>query len=76
MANVLGTCGLLEKLAGDGSGRLVYVSSSEVYGRRAGSSPYLEGDCLPVDSLDPRSFYPVSKRAAENLCACFAAESE
>lgn len=74
MANVLGTSNLLAKLARDGVGRMVYVSSSEVYGRRASAEPYREGDCFPVESLDPRSCYPVSKRLAENLCASYAAE--
>lgn len=74
MTNVLGTSNLLAKLARDGGGRMVYVSSSEVYGRRASVEPYREGDCFPVDSLDPRSCYPASKRLAENLCASFGAE--
>lgn len=74
MTNVLGTYSLLSKLARDGRGRMVYVSSSEVYGRRASAEPYREGDCFPVESLDSRSCYPVSKRLAENLCASFAAE--
>ena len=74
MTNVLGTSNLLAKLAGEGVGRMVYVSSSEVYGRRASAEPYREGDCFPVDSLDPRSCYPVSKRLAENLCASYGAE--
>lgn len=74
MANALGTFNLLSKLANDGKGRMVYVSSSEVYGRRKSASPYREDDCYPVDNLDPRSCYPISKRLAENLCASFSDE--
>lgn len=74
MANVLGTSNLLAKLACDGEGRMVYVSSSEVYGRRDSAEPYSEDDCFPVPSLDPRSCYPASKRLAENLCAAYGAE--
>ena len=74
MANVLGTSNLLAKLAREGNGRMVYVSSSEVYGHRASAEPYCEDDCFPVSSLDSRSCYPVSKRLAENLCASYASE--
>jgi len=74
MTNVLGTSYLLSKLANDGHGRLIYVSSSEVYGRRSSSDLYSEDDCFPIDSLDPRSCYPLSKRMSENLCAGFASE--
>lgn len=74
MTNVLGTSNLLSKLAREGAGRLVYVSSSEVYGRRVSPEPYCENDCFPVDSLDPRSCYPTSKRMAENLCASYGSE--
>ena len=74
MTNVMGMYNLLSKLASDGGSRMVYVSSSEVYGARQSADPYKEGDCFPVDSLNPRSCYPASKRLAENLCAGFASE--
>lgn len=74
MINVQGTANILNKLAREGLGRMVYVSSSEVYGRRESKVPYQEDDCFPIDSMDPRSCYPISKRLAENLCACYAAE--
>lgn len=71
MATVLGTYNLLNKLASDGGGRMVYVSSSEVYGSRKSADLYRECDSYPVDSLNPRACYPVAKRMAENLCASF-----
>ena len=74
MINVQGTANILKKLARDGVGRMVYVSSSEVYGCRESKVPYKEDDCFPIDALDPRSCYPISKRLAENLCACYATE--
>lgn len=74
MTNVLGTNKLLSKMAKDGEGRFVYISSSEVYGRRSSAERYIESDCYPIDASDPRSCYPVSKRQAENLCACYASE--
>ena len=74
MINVQGTNNILEKMTRDKCGRMVYVSSSEVYGRRESKVRYKEDDCFPIDALDPRSCYPISKRLAENLCACYAAE--
>lgn len=74
MINVKGTDNLLMKIARDGRGRMVYVSSSEVYGRRESNERYKEDDSFPIDSMDPRSCYPISKRLAENLCSCYFAE--
>ncbi len=38
------------------------------------SQPFTENDYGYVDLLNPRSCYPVSKRAAETLCVSYAAE--
>lgn len=54
--------------------RILYVSSSEVYGRKEGNDPYKESEYGFVDLLNPRSSYAVSKRAAETLCAAYASE--
>lgn len=63
--NVLGTLNLLQALSANGfQGRLVYVSSGDVYGR-------VPEEALPVDETripEPRSPYAVSKIAAEQLC--------
>lgn len=76
LTNTIGTNYLLDMLRASNRGRLVYISSSEVYGQRKSADPYVEGDCYPVDSLNPRSCYPASKRMAENLCAAYLAEYE
>ncbi len=68
-ANLLGTINLLESLRKRGAGRLLFVSSGEVYGEGAGD--YREGDCGYLDSMNPRSCYGESKRAAETLCASY-----
>lgn len=52
----------------------LYISSSEVYGRKSDEKPFEEDSYGYVDILSPRSSYPSSKRAAETLCACFANE--
>lgn len=55
--------------------KVVYVSSSEVYGKAdPREQGFKEEDIGYVDILSPRSSYPMGKRAAETLCAAYAAE--
>ena len=54
--------------------RLLYVSSSEVYGKKEGAEPFREDEYGFVDLLNPRNAYSVGKRAAETLCISYAAE--
>ncbi|MFQ7094394.1 MAG: NAD-dependent epimerase/dehydratase family protein [Ruminococcus sp.] len=56
------------------SNRVVYISSSEVYGSKLKDQPYQESDYGYVDLLNPRSCYPSSKRASETLCSAYASE--
>ncbi len=65
--NVLATQRVLEAARQCGVGRVVYASSSSVYGN-AGSYPVTETD-LPR----PHSPYGVTKLAAEHLCGLYAA---
>lgn len=74
MTTILGTYRLLEMAAGLPGSRFLFVSSSEVYGRKETMDPFAEGQYGRVELLDPRSCYPVSRRAAETLCASFRAE--
>ena len=73
MANILGLERIL-RYAKDHGGRVLYVSSSEVYGNKTGPEPYGEADYGFVDILNPRACYPSAKRAAETLCAAYAQE--
>ncbi|WP_396616651.1 GDP-mannose 4,6-dehydratase [Lysobacter soli] len=63
--NVVGTANLLQALSGVGfAGRMIYISSGDVYGR-------VPDDAMPVTEArlpEPRSPYAVSKIAAEHLC--------
>lgn len=72
-ANIFGTMNLLEVLRAQGHGRLLFLSTGEIYGEnplvRDGFS---EEDFGRVDPMNPRSCYPESKRAAETLCASYA----
>ncbi len=53
---------------------VVYVSSLEYYGQNFDDSVITEDKLGYVDGTDPRSSYPLGKRAAEYLCAAYAKE--
>jgi nucleoside-diphosphate-sugar epimerase len=76
-ANVFGVHELLEYARRGGAKKVVYISSSEVYGKvQSRANGYVESDYGFVDILSPRASYPMGKRAAEALCACYTAEYE
>ncbi|MBQ6021787.1 MAG: NAD-dependent epimerase/dehydratase family protein [Clostridia bacterium] len=74
LSNVLGVKYLLDYARECGAKRLLYISSSEVYGQKQSAEPYREGEYGYIDLLSPRNSYSVGKRAAETLCASYAAE--
>lgn len=72
--NFIGMKLLLEYARRENVKRVLYVSSSEVYGRKEGSKPFQEEEYGFIDILNSRSSYSVGKRAAETLCASYADE--
>ena len=74
LANITGIRNILRYAHTHQGKRVLYVSSSEVYGKKEGSTPYHEQEYGFVDILNPRACYPSSKRAAETLCAAYAQE--
>lgn len=75
MANVFGVKELLEYARRVKANKVIYVSSSEVYGKAAPRKDgFREEDYGFVDVLDVRSSYPMGKRAAETLCVSYAKE--
>lgn len=72
-ANLLGTIRFLEQLQSTGfTGRFLYVSSGDVYGR-------VETKDLPIQEtlpVNPGNPYAVSKVAAEHYCLQFAQKAE
>jgi nucleoside-diphosphate-sugar epimerase len=74
MSNFLGMKYLLDYAKEQGTERILYISSSEVYGEKEGSEPYKEGQYGYIDLLKSRNSYSVGKRAAETLCASYADE--
>ena len=51
----------------------VYVSSLEIYGK-INKDEIFEDDYGIIDSISPRSSYPLSKKCAENLCIAYSLE--
>lgn len=72
--NFMGMCELLSYAADNKVKNTLYISSSEVYGKKVSMESLAEDEYGWVDILSPRSSYPSSKRAAETLCACFSYE--
>ena len=74
LSNIIGLKSLLDYVRKVKSKRLLYVSSSEVYGKKDSAEPYKETDYCYLDILNPRACYPSSKRAAESLCVSYQEE--
>lgn len=74
LSNFLGMKYLLDYAKEQGTKRILYISSSEVYGKKEGTEPYKEGQYGFIDLLKSRNSYSVGKRAAETLCASYADE--
>ena len=75
LCNLRGTLTLLERLRKAGHGRLLFISTGEICGDNpAVTDGFSETDFGRVDSMNPRACYPESKRAAETLCASYAAQ--
>lgn len=69
--HIFGTDLMLSLAVRTSAVRLLYISSSEVYGTKDGDMPYKEEDYSYVDITNPRASYPSAKRAAETLCAAY-----
>lgn len=75
MANVYGLQQILEYARRCGARKVVYVSSSEIYGSTLPQSTgFRETDSSCIDAISLRSSYPVGKLAGEVLCASYVAE--
>lgn len=72
--NFMGMRGLLEYAREVLAKRVLFISSSEVYGKKNTLEPFSEEEYGYVDLLNLRASYPVSKRAAETLCVSYGAE--
>ncbi len=71
LSNFIGVRCLLEYAKNAKVKRLLYISSSEVYGKNESDEPSKIEDYGWIDILNPRNSYSVSKRAAETLCVSY-----
>ena len=71
LANITGLDAMLQLALRKSASRVLYISSSEVYGQKEGMEPYREADYGFVDILSPRAGYPCSKRTGESLCVAY-----
>ena len=74
LANFYGMQRLLDCARDKQTKRTVYISSSEVYGQKETAAPFREDEYGKIDLLNPRSAYPMAKRATETLCISYAHE--
>lgn len=74
MSNFTGLLQLFRHAQECNAGRLLYISSSEIYGKKESMDSFTEDEYGYIDLLNTRNSYSVGKRAAETLCASYAAE--
>lgn len=74
LANVLGISNILSYAKDHKTKRVLFISSSEVYGKKENNTPYGCSEYGYLDILNPRACYPSAKRACETLCASYYAE--
>ena len=75
MANLFGVQQLLEYLRGQAGARFIFLSTGETYGENPDlPDGFRENDHGYIDPMNPRACYPESKRAAETMCAAYAAQ--
>lgn len=74
LSNICGVLELLKYARANKVKRLLYISSSEIYGSLEQTQPFSEEQygIINIDSV--RSSYPMAKKASECLCKAFASE--
>lgn len=73
-ANINGMENLLEYCRKKKVKKIIYVSSSEVYGKKDTLDPFKEDQYGYIDLLNSRSSYSCAKRATETLCTAYQTE--
>lgn len=74
LCNLIGLNNLLSLAVEKKYKRVLYISSSEIYGNISEVRPYRETDYGFIDILNMRASYPSSKRAAETMCISYNTE--
>ena len=72
LGNFYGMNNVLEFAKSHETNRVLYVSSGEVYGQGDdGTIAFGEDSFGKINSMNPRSCYPISKLASETLCSSY-----
>ena len=71
LSNFTGMKYLLDYAKEKGARRVLYISTSEVYGRKEHTNPSKIDEYGWIDLLNPRSSYSIGKCAAETLCVSY-----
>lgn len=74
LSNFLGIKYLLDYAKKKEVKRVLYISTSEVYGKKEHDRPSKINEYGWIDILNPRSSYSIGKCASETLCASYADE--
>ncbi len=74
LSNFLGIKCLLDYAKRINAKRVLYISTSEVYGKKTHNNPSKIDEYGWIDILNPRNSYSIGKCAAETMCASYAAE--
>ena len=74
LSNFVGLKYLLDYAKEQKTKRVLYISSSEVYGKKENNQPFQCDEYGYIDLLNPRNAYSVGKRAAETLCTAYSDE--
>ena len=74
LSNITGVKNILEYVKDKNVKRIIYISSSEIYGKKQTDEQFAEGIYGTVDLDSIRSSYAVAKQASELLCKSFASE--
>lgn len=74
LSNFLGIYNILEYSKINKITRVLYISSSEVYGSKDTEDAFVEGQYGIVNIDNIRSSYPIAKRSSEMLCKSYSSE--
>ena len=74
MSNFIGIKSLLDYAQKTKVKRVLYISSSEIYGKTEKNVPIKEEEYGYIELLNYRNSYSIGKRAAETMCVAHAAE--
>lgn len=74
LSNFIGLENMLKYALKNNTKRVLYISSSEVYGNKTNNLAYKEDNYGYIDILNPRACYPSSKRASETLAIAYKEE--